>query len=168
MDMDAVEFERRLAALARREGLTFSTLVSLPPPDRAVLVATIVRGFDAAAVYREREVNDVLRAWLGGAGAMVETDHVHIRRWLVDTCVLARTSDCAEYRLSPLPADLSRLVADPAIAALDAPRIVAATREALAAERARRKAEWLARGGAAGTLNGGPSRPGRGGALTRG
>ena len=145
--MDAAEFERRLVALARREGLTFSTLVSLPPADRAVLVASIAQRFDSASVYREREVNDILRAWLAGAGAMVQTDHVHLRRWLVDTDVLTRTSDCAEYRLAPLSASVSPIVGDPAIAALDPARIVGATLDAVAGERARRKAQWLARGG---------------------
>lgn len=144
MRMDAIEFERRLRALARREGITFSTLVSLPAADRGVLVATIARMFDAGSVYRERDVNDALRAWLSGAGAMLETDHVNVRRWLVDTGVLARTPDCAEYRLAVLPDEAARIAAEPAIEALDATRIVADTREAMAAERARRKAQWLA------------------------
>ena len=61
--MDIVEFERRLRALAKRDGLTFATFATLPPADRAVLVATIAQCFDAAAVYREREVNERLKTW---------------------------------------------------------------------------------------------------------
>jgi hypothetical protein len=163
MTMDANEFERRLVALARREGLTFSTLVSLPPADRDVLVATIVRAFDATAVYRERDVNDILRNWLAGEAAMLETDHVHVRRWLVDTGVLTRTSDCAEYRLAPPSGAIAAIVDDPAIAALDPAGIVHTTREAMAAERARRKAEWLAReGSASSAASGGPGTATRG------
>jgi hypothetical protein len=155
--MDIVEFERRLRALAKRDGLTFATFATLPPADRAVLVATIAQCFDAAAVYREREVNERLKTWLSAAGAMIETDHVHIRRWLVDTGVMVRTPDCAEYRLSAATAADRATVPD-AIGALDAASIVAATRSEAREARSRRKAEWLARGPAA---DAGPASVGR-------
>lgn len=141
--MDTNEFERRLRALARREGLTFATFATLPQPDRRVLVATIAGKFDAGRSYREGEVNEVLKAWLSTAGAMIETDHVHIRRWLVDTGVLTRTSDCAEYRLG---AAANEEPIAPGAAGLDGAAIVPATRREAADNRARRKAEWLARG----------------------
>ena len=147
--MDTAEFERRLRALAKRDGLTFATFTTLPAADRAVLVATIARSFDVDAVYREREVNERLKSWLSAAGAMIETDHVHVRRWLVDTGVMVRTPDCAEYRLSAATA-ADRAVLPDGIAALDAAAIVAATRREATEARSRRKAEWLARGPAAG------------------
>ena len=148
--MNAPEFERRLRALARRDGMTFSSFATLGDPDRAVLVDTIVRRFDPDAVYSERDVNRILKQWLAGAGAMVETDHVNVRRWLVDTQVLARTPDCAEYRLCPESHALLGGEDAAAIRKIDADRLVAGTREEARAKRAQRKAAWLARGSAEG------------------
>jgi hypothetical protein len=48
--------------------------------------------FDARRVYSEREVNDILKAWNGFG------DHVTLRRELVEMKLLARKSDCSEYR----------------------------------------------------------------------
>jgi hypothetical protein len=155
--MDTAEFERRLRALAKRDGLTFATFATLPAADRAVLVATIAQSFAVDAVYREREVNERLKSWLSAAGAMIETDHVHVRRWLVDTGVMVRTPDCAEYRLSAATA-ADRAVLPGGIAALDAAAIVAATRREATEARSRRKTEWLARAPAGGA---GPASAGR-------
>ena len=97
--MTATEFERRLRKLAVREGMTFATFNLLDEPDRAVLRATIVACFEAGAVYTERAVNERLKGWLAGVGRMITTDHVSLRRLLVDTQVLTRTPDCADYRV---------------------------------------------------------------------
>jgi hypothetical protein len=48
--------------------------------------------FDAKRIYRERDVNAILKA------ANAFGDHVTLRRELVDHRLLSRTSDCAEYR----------------------------------------------------------------------
>lgn len=48
--------------------------------------------FDTRRVYTEREVNDILKAWNGFG------DHVTLRRELVEMKLLARKSDCSEYR----------------------------------------------------------------------
>jgi hypothetical protein len=48
--------------------------------------------FDAKRVYRERDVNAILKA------ANAFGDHVTLRRELVDHRLLSRTPDCAEYR----------------------------------------------------------------------
>jgi hypothetical protein len=59
--------------------------------------------FDARRVYTEREVNDVLRAWHSFG------DHATLRRELVDMRLLARKSDCSEYRKLPArPGDEAR------------------------------------------------------------
>jgi len=146
--MESIEFERRLRALAKRHGLTFATFATLPDADREVLVATIVDGLDAGRVYREKEINAILKQWLATAGAMVGTDHVHIRRWLVDTGVVTRTSDCAEYRLGP--------AAPSSPEGIDAVALVATIRQAQSDAREARKAEWLARtdGAAAKAIDG--------------
>ena len=149
--MNAPEFERRLRALAKREGLTFATLATLPPVDRATVLTSIVHRFDPDAIYRERDVNALLKAWLAGAGIMFETDHVHVRRWLVDLQVLCRTSDCAEYRLDPRVPEREDVVHDPDVARLDPDRIVSAVRLDARTVREQRKSAWLERArGAAG------------------
>lgn len=59
--------------------------------------------FDGRRVYTEREVNEVLKA------ANAFGDHVTLRRELVNHQLLARKSDCSEYRkLAARPDDETR------------------------------------------------------------
>jgi hypothetical protein len=51
--------------------------------------------FDARRIYTEREINDILKAWNAFG------DHVTLRRELVEMKLLARKSDCSEYRKLP-------------------------------------------------------------------
>lgn len=55
--------------------------------------------FDAKRLYTEREVNAILRA------ANAFGDHVTLRRELVNHGLLARKSDCSEYRKLPARPD---------------------------------------------------------------
>jgi hypothetical protein len=55
--------------------------------------------FEARRVYSEKEVNAVLKA------ANAFDDHVTLRRELVDHRLLARKSDCSEYRKLPARPD---------------------------------------------------------------
>lgn len=144
--MTPEQFTVRLEAFALRDGLTFSTLISLPAPDRAIVVATIAALFDRGALYAERQVNERLKAWLGGAGGNVETDHVHVRRWLVDSGVLARNDDCTDYRLAKTDDEPVVAIAR----ALDCARIATSARHHHDAARARRKDAWMQRAGADG------------------
>ena len=63
---------------------------SAAPADFALLMAAAAHAFAPDRTYTEPEVNERLRAWLAGAGAMLDVDHVELRRWLVDTGALAR------------------------------------------------------------------------------
>ncbi|MBK7470844.1 MAG: DUF2087 domain-containing protein [Betaproteobacteria bacterium] len=144
--MITTEFEQRLRKLALREGMTIATFAGLGEVDRAVLHATILARFEAATVYTERQVNERLKAWLAGAGSMVETDHVNLRRLLIDTQVLARTADCAEYRVHPEA--IAGMPAAPT--AQDADAIVAGARRDRQAQRAARKDAWLRQADGAG------------------
>jgi hypothetical protein len=147
--MTSTEFERRLRALAKRDGMTFSTLATLSPADRAVVVNTILRHFEPGATYGERDVNERLKAWLARGGAMFETDHVHVRRWLIDTAILVRTSDCAAYNVHPDLTGRADIERGDDVAALDVDAIVAETRTDARERRAARKSEWLKRAGSA-------------------
>jgi hypothetical protein len=120
----------------------------------------------------EAEVNQALKATLASAAVWLDVDHVELRRWLVDSGCLRRDGFGRAYvrarpaelpgRLAawvaPLaelfaaeghPADLdagaaSAAAADPARTLAWATAWVQARREALAAERARKRERWLA------------------------
>ncbi len=53
---------------------------------RTVLHHLAHRFFEPGARYTERDVNEILRGWCAGA----EVDHVTVRRYLIDHCVLTR------------------------------------------------------------------------------
>ncbi|MEU9862149.1 DUF2087 domain-containing protein [Streptomyces sp. NPDC047971] len=53
---------------------------------RVVLQHLTHRTFEEGASYDERAVNEKLKVWCEGAG----TDHVTVRRYLVDLCLLGR------------------------------------------------------------------------------
>ncbi|HRP28069.1 MAG TPA: DUF2087 domain-containing protein [Burkholderiaceae bacterium] len=55
--------------------------------------------FDARRIYTEREVNEILKRWNTWG------DHVTLRRELIDHRLLARKSDCSEYRKLPARPD---------------------------------------------------------------
>lgn len=60
-------------------------LVSLPakPSRRLVILEYVAAAFEPGVRYPEREVDAVLRAFY-------EHDHVSLRRYLIDTCLLTR------------------------------------------------------------------------------
>ncbi|WP_101255445.1 DUF2087 domain-containing protein [Streptomyces barkulensis] len=51
-----------------------------------VLEHVVERSFETGRVYGEREVDDRLRTWCEGGA----TDHVTVRRYLIDECLLRR------------------------------------------------------------------------------
>ncbi|PZF96758.1 DUF2087 domain-containing protein [Micromonospora deserti] len=71
-----------------RTFLRGGTLLGLPAQRgrRRVLLAHLAGAFEPGVRYPERAVDDTLRAWCEGGG----TDHVTVRRYLVDEQLLAR------------------------------------------------------------------------------
>lgn len=67
--------------------------------DRAILMHSIVTTLDSSRSYTERQINDALRAWNREVAPAIETDHVTLRRTLVDHGQLERTADGARYRV---------------------------------------------------------------------
>jgi hypothetical protein len=67
--------------------------------DRQILMQSIVLGLDSDRIYTEREIDAALRAWKRDVAPAVETDHVTLRRLLVDYGRLERTPDGASYRV---------------------------------------------------------------------
>jgi hypothetical protein len=67
--------------------------------DRQILMQSIVLCLDSARTYNEREIDAALKAWKREVGPAIETDHVTLRRLLVDYGRLERTPDGACYRV---------------------------------------------------------------------
>jgi hypothetical protein len=105
------------------------------------------------APMSEREVNAALQVALAGAACWLDTDHVELRRWLVDTGWLQRDGFGRVYQRA-LRAGLSpawQHVADALDEALGGQTVaawVAAQRSAHEVRRAARRQAW-ANGGAA-------------------
>lgn len=138
-------FIARLAALVVKDQVH---LGSLAQGQRALAFALVWAGLPPAdAVLDERAVNGALKAQLAEAASFLSTDHVELRRWLVDGGWLARDGFGREYRrveAAALPPEHRALVA--ALEWLDPAAWVREQRERKAEERARRHAAWVARG----------------------
>lgn len=138
---------RRLAELSRRQGLAIGSLLGAARDDLDLLLASAVLHLPADEGLGEREASERLRDFLATTGAMLDTDHAELRRWLVDLGFVERNDRGADYRRGVLP---SRLQA--AAAQLDAGQLAEAVERARAAresERQARKQAWLARAAAA-------------------
>jgi len=74
--------------------------------DREILMKSILMGMDSGRTYGEVEINDLLREWNRDVAPAIETDHVTVRRLLVDYGYLERTADGGSYRVGfpPRPA----------------------------------------------------------------
>jgi hypothetical protein len=98
------------------------------PRDREILMQSFVMRLDSSRTYSEAEVNERLGQWKREIAPAIETDHVTLRRTLVDHGRLERTADGSAYRVG-FPA---RMVAfDLEIYELDLRATIAAYREQL-------------------------------------
>lgn len=73
----------------------------LPDPQRRLALAFVWAGLPPGPLT-ERAVNDALRAQLAGPAGFLDTDHVELRRWLVDAGWLHRDGYGREYRRVPV------------------------------------------------------------------
>jgi hypothetical protein len=90
------EFVERLCKVAAARG---PRCFPRAARDREILMQSIVLGLDSSRSYSEREINAALRAWKRDVAPAIETDHVTLRRLLVDRGRLERTPDGARYRV---------------------------------------------------------------------
>lgn len=67
--------------------------------DREILMKSITLDLDEKVTYTEREVNEHLKRWQREVAPAIETDHVTLRRELVDYGYLERKRDGSEYRV---------------------------------------------------------------------
>jgi len=141
--LTAAGWLERLAQLAVRQGVHIATLQQKDGRDLELVFATASLFFPADRLLDERDANTVLKEFLSTAGAMLDTDHVELRRWLVDTGFVRRTDFGSDYRRGTLPAWLEE-----AAGALGPQALADAAMQARAARDAQREAKrqaWLAR-----------------------
>lgn len=134
-----------IRVLATQRHVLLGNLVSSRRPTfRAVLAAAAMR-FEPGAAYAEAGVNEVLRKFLEGAGSMLASDHVELRRWLVDTGLLERDGFGRRYQRAEPPAEFVPILAG--FAGVDLDAVVADARAADVIARAARRAQWEERQG---------------------
>lgn len=94
---------RAEAQRALRRLLANGRLTALPkrPADLELVAALAATRFDASDAYVEGEVNDRLEAWLESISEPHGIDHVSLRRLLVDSRLLTRTTSGSTYRVNP-------------------------------------------------------------------
>jgi len=130
----------RLDRLAVKTGVSLGLL---PAADRDAVLAWAAMHLPAADALDERGVNAVLQAFLRDGGTMLRTDHVELRRWLVDAGWLERDGFGRAYRLAAsAPERVSALLGDTSAERLDAR--IGSRRAAEATERRLRRAQHCA------------------------
>ena len=97
----------RVESLVLKSGLHLGLLSE---GDRALVLALAACAIESGSTLREDEVNRRLSDWLADVGAMVQTDHVELRRWIVDAGYLARDGWGYAYARGPAELDLARQV----------------------------------------------------------
>jgi tRNA(adenine34) deaminase len=140
--ISAAGWLERLGQLAVRQGLHLSSLQSKDSRDLELIFASASMFFPPDALLDERGANEVLKRFLASAGAMLDTDHVELRRWLVDTDFIRRSEFGADYRRGALPQWLADAAGE--MDARRIARVVAEARSAHTAQREARRQAWLA------------------------
>ena len=125
-----------LERLAIKRGLT---LGNMSRPDLLLTLALASRCMPASAQCAEPEVNAALKAWLAGTGAMLQVDHVELRRTLIDFGLWERDGFGRVYRRAATVNDPELADRVGSLMALDTAGIIAERRARHVSERARRK-----------------------------
>lgn len=123
--------------LVVKQGLTFA---NLSRGDRLLALALAARCLPPATPCDEAAANAALKAWLAGTGAMLHTDHVELRRALIDIGAWQRDAFGRRYERLTTVAEADLAAQLEALAALEPEPHIAAVRARHVEERARRKA----------------------------
>jgi tRNA(adenine34) deaminase len=132
----------RIGQLAVRNGVHLASLHQKDGRDLELVFASAALYFPAEQLLDERGANEVLKRFLATGGSMLATDHVELRRWLVDTGFVRRSDYGTDYRRGVFPAWL-----EDAARQLDAEQIgqaVSGARSARDEQREARRQAWLA------------------------
>ena len=71
------------------------------------MMKSILMCLDSTRSYTEAEINERLHCWKRDVAPAIETDHVTVRRLLVDYGHLERTADGRAYRVGFPPASVA-------------------------------------------------------------
>jgi len=124
--ISAEEFVERLCRLGADRGpRSFPRARS----DREILFKSIRLLLDSGRSYSEPEINEQLRGWKSDVAPAIDTDHVTLRRLLIDYGHLERRADGTSYRVG-FPARPSAFALD--VDDIDVRATIAAYREYLA------------------------------------
>jgi Uncharacterized protein conserved in bacteria (DUF2087) len=135
-----------LAALTSLVVKTGVALGGLPARDRELALALAAASLAEDAPASEAVVNRSLKRCLAEEASFLDTDHVELRRWLVDAGWWQRDGFGRVYRrvaIESLPASMQGL--DGALRSLDLPVWVQARRDDIAARRKARRGAWQSR-----------------------
>lgn len=138
----AAEWLDRMAQLALRHGVHLSTLQLKDGRDLELVFAGAALAFPPDVSLTEQGANEILKRFLATAGVMVSTDHVELRRWMVDAGFLHRSDFGTDYRRGVIPEWLMD-----AAQTIDFERIasaVARARSVNEVQRETRRQAWLA------------------------
>jgi tRNA(adenine34) deaminase len=127
-------------SLAVRSGLSLGGLQSGRSQEFGVVLSAAALALHEGVEYSEAEVNERLKRWLAGGGSMLATDHVELRRWLVDMHFVERDGYGRSYRRSRGTnafADTLEAMKD-----ADLEAVARIAREAEIAARTQRKRAW--------------------------
>jgi len=130
----------RYAQLAVRQGISLGGLRSGNARDFAIVLAAAAQAFPPGQVFSEREVNDLLRRFLEEAGAMLATDHVELRRWLIDFRLLQRDGFGRAYSTGAPAPEFAAAAAQ--LSGTDLATLARDARAEHASARAERKDRW--------------------------
>jgi hypothetical protein len=75
--------------------------------DRQILMKSLRMLLDSGRVYSEREINAAIQEWGRDVAPAIRTDHVTLRRLLVDHGHLERTADGRAYRVGFPPSPMA-------------------------------------------------------------
>jgi len=92
--------EKTLLSLKRLLANGPLTAVPKRPSDQQLLVTLAAAQFEPQKSYREVEVNEALKAWIATFCEPHGIDHVTLRRLLVDSRLLTRTTSGSTYRVN--------------------------------------------------------------------
>jgi hypothetical protein len=104
--------------------------------DREILMMSMLLLLDSSRTYTEPQINRILQRWRREVAPAIETDHVALRRALVDRGLLERSADGRAYRVGFPPGQVAFALD---VYDLDVRATVAAYLEAVRQRKARRR-----------------------------
>ena len=126
--------------LSVRKALSLGGLQSGRSHEFGVVLSAAALALHQGVDYTEAEVNERLKRWLDDGGSMLATDHVELRRWLVDMHFVERDGYGRSYRRVVAPNAFSATLQ--ALEGSDLDAIARIARDADAAAREQRKSTW--------------------------